>query len=149
MNCSLILSSPSSPRPLSDCCKSDYKSCFERSIKLVEMERTVGFFYTASTYRLNKLNLKLQKPCTKKPQQKLSFPKGARLSQVTNDLNSFRFKCKNRAKEQDRDPWYFCSWGFQKVHSIGTSEAWRLGLWGRKEDSSERLSRFKGKSLLD
>lgn len=110
----------------------------------------MGFFFnTASTYRLNQLKLKLQKPCTKKPQQKLSFPKEARISQVTNDLNSFRFKCKNRAKEQDRDLCYFCSWEFQKVHSIGTSDVWRLGLWGRKEYSSERLSRCKEKSLFD
>lgn len=148
MNCSLILSSPSSPKPLSDCCKPDLQVLLWKK-HWIHQDGENSVFYTASTYRLNNLNLKLQKPCTKKPQQKLSSPKEARLSQVTSDLNSFRFKCKNRAKEQDRDPWYFCSWEFQEVHSIGTSEVWRLGLWGRKEYFSERLSKFKEKSLLD
>lgn len=145
MNCSLILSSPSSPRPLSDCCKSDCKSCSERSIKFVEVERTVGFFTLLPPTGLISWTSSSRNLAQKKPQQKLSFPKEARLSQATSDLNSFRFKCKNRAKEQDRDTQYFCSWEYQKVHSIGTSEVWRLGLWGRKEYSSERLSKFKKK----
>lgn len=85
----------------------------------------------------------------KKPQQKLAFPKEGRISQVTSDLNSFKFKCKNRAKEQDWDSCYSCSWEFQKVHSIGTPEVWRLGLWGRKEYSSERFPKCKEKSLFD
>lgn len=75
MNCSLILSSPSSPRPLYVVAASLTSLALKEASNMLRWrEQFWVFFNTASTYRLNKLNLELQKPCTKKATTKVVLP---------------------------------------------------------------------------